>query len=441
MPWYWYLTGIIAVALFYYGSSTLEETWSRKPIRVFEQNIFGFALILRLLWVIGYYLFTTSVWHTPWEQPIGTSMDSDAYFYTAEWFYDLMKNKEWTHLWYFVQMEGLSDSGYPLLLSFLRFLTGDSIILTRIPNILADSWTVVLVYRIAKNNFNESTGRLASIFALFMPMMIFYSGVTMKESLMLMLATWAIERGDYVIREKSYSFLSLASFIILALSVTLFRTALAWVIILAFLCALLFTSEKVMSLSRRVIVLIVLVAGGILVFSGQITEQTEELFEQYDSTGKNFENRAAGPRGNSLVASFGKGMFFPLLFTIPFPTMIDIPWQQIQQLQSGGFFIKNVLSFFCIFAIVVLLMRGKWKNSVMIIAYLFGYLIVLGLSSFVHSGRFHHPALPCELILAAYGISQIKDKYQAKLFDYFLIVEFVAILIWNGFKLKGRGLL
>jgi hypothetical protein len=94
-----------------------------------------------------------------------------------------------------------------------------------------------------------------------------------------------------------------------------------------------------------------------------------------------------------------------------------------------------------LFAIILLLFRGGWKNNVMMLSYLFGYLVVLGLSSFVHSGRFHHPALPMELIFAAYGISQIKDKYEAKLFDYFLIVELIAILIWNGFKLKGRGLI
>lgn len=439
MPWYWYFSGFVAVALFYTGSSFFEKEWSAVPGRSFEGYVFGVSVVIRVLWVIGYYLFTTSVWHTPWEQPIGTSMDSNAYYYTAEWFYNLIKENDLATFVTYLQLGSASDNGYPLFLMLLRFLIRDNILLTRIPNVLFDSWTVVLVYRIAKANFDESTGRLASIFALFMPMMIFYTGVTMKESLMLMLATWAIERGDMLIRERAFSFINLSSFVILALSLVLFRTALAWVLVLAFACALILSSEKVVSFPRRFTIAVVLVLGGLVFFSGEITEQTEELLQQYDSTGKNFENRAK--HGNTLVENLSKGTFAPIIFTLPFPTMVDIPEQYIQQLQNGGYYIKNILSFFCLFALFALLFRGGWRNNVMIIAYLIGYLIVLGLSSFVHSGRFHHPALPVELMLAAYGINQISNKKEANLFDYFLVIEFLVILFWNWYKLKGRGLL
>ena len=77
----------------------------------------------------------------------------------------------------------------------------------------------------------------------------------------------------------------------------------------------------------------------------------------------------------------------------------------------------------------------------MVIAYLIGYLLVLSLSSFAHSGRFHHPVIPVEMIFAALGISFIRNKKQADLFDYFLFLEFLVIIFWNGFKLKGRGLI
>ena len=75
----------------------------------------------------------------------------------------------------------------------------------------------------------------------------------------------------------------------------------------------------------------------------------------------------------------------------------------------------------------------------MIIAYLIGYLMVLALSSFAQSGRFHHPIIPMELIFASCGIFSIRNKKQADLFDYFLALEFIIILGWNWFKLRGRG--
>jgi hypothetical protein len=120
--------------------------------------------------------------------------------------------------------------------------------------------------------------------------------------------------------------------------------------------------------------------------------------------------------------------------------MVAIEGQNIQQLQNGGYYLKNILSFFCIFALITLLPKKRWTNNVMIIAFLLGYLMALGLSSFAQSGRFHHPAIPVEMIFAAYGISQIKTVKQAKWFDYFLVVEFFVIIFWNWFKLRGRGL-
>ena len=442
MPWYWYFTGLLEVTLFYVLSNYFQREWRRVPPASFERNVFWVALWIRLFWILGYYLFTTSVWNTPWEQPIGTSMDSEVYYDVGKWINELIKSRELSSYFAYLQMMGhYSDSGYPLLLGVSRFIIGDSIVLTRVPNAFFDAWTTVLVYKIAKNNFNESTGRLASYFAILMPMMIFYTGVTMKESLMLMLITWAIERGDVVIREKDYKGLSLASFIILSFSVSLFRTAITWVLILAFICALVLSSERVLNQSRRVIVLIIVVFGAFFFLEGIIMEQGEELIEQFESTGQNFENRAAREGGNTLVSNLSKAMFFPILFTLPFPTMVTVEGQHIQLIQNGGYFLKNILSFFCIFALVLMVLRGEWRNNVLILAYLGGYLIVLGLSSFAQSGRFHHPAIPIELILSAYGIGLIKNKKEAKLFDYFLAFEFLVIVLWNGFKLKGRGLL
>ena len=436
MTWYWALMGILEVALFYGLSTYWEKEWGNISPQQFEKKLFGFTLLFRLIWIFGYYAFTTSVWNTPWEQPLGTYMDSEGYFAEAVWLKELIRQGDISpYLPYFN-----SDAGYAIFLALWNFVTQDSIILSRLPNAFFDTWTVILTYRIAKRNFGEKSARLAAIFTLLIPMMSFYSAVTMKESLMLMLSTWAVERGDFVIREKQYKFRTLLAFAVLALSVTLFRTALAWVIILAFLCALVFSSEKVINKSRRVTILFVVIFAGAALFGGRIMEQSEELIEQAESTGANFEYRASRKGGNVLVANLNKAVLAPLIFTIPFPTMVEIEGQNIQQLQNGGFYLKNIFSFFCIFALISLLPKKRWSNNAMIIAFLIGYIMVLGLSSFAQSGRFHHPVIPIEMIFGAYGISQIKNIRQAKWFDYFLILEFIIILAWNWFKLKGRGL-
>lgn len=438
MTWYWIVAGIVEVWLFYYLSVRWEVGWKKQSPTTIERNLFFAALITRLLWVFGYYLFTMSVWHTPWDQPIGVSMDSSAYYNEAVWLVDMIKEGDISPYLMFIRTQ-LDDAGYPVFLALWNFITDNSILFTRVPNAFFDAWTVVLTYRLAKRNFGESVALLSACFVVLMPMIVFYSGTTMKESLMLMLAMWAIERGDYVIREKKFLTLQLASFVLLSFLLSFFRTALAWVIVLAFICAVVFSSERIINKSRRVMILFLVIFVGAAFFGGRVLEQSEALMDQAESTGANFEYRANRKGGNVLVSGLNKAVLAPFIFTIPFPTMVDIEGQNVQQLQNGGFYLKNILSFFCLFALLTLLPKKRWRNNVMIIAFLLGYLMALGLSSFAHSGRFHHPVIPIEMVFGAYGMYQIKSIRQAKWFDFFLAAEFIAIVFWNWFKLKGRG--
>ena len=67
--------------------------------------------------------------------------------------------------------------------------------------------------------------------------------------------------------------------------------------------------------------------------------------------------------------------------------------------------------------------------------------MVLTMSTFAQSERFHQPAMPFELMFAAYGLSiaVTKPKYR-RWFSYWCVVMFIACVAWNWFKLKGRGL-
>lgn len=441
MPWYWTIAGILEVLLFYWLSTYWEKKWSSiLPVR-FEKKLFAATLVFRFCWIVGYYLFTTTVWHTPWEQPIGSSMDSTGYLEEALWVREMILQRDLSPYIEYLRTGFISDAGYPVFLSLWSFLIGDNIFLTRIPNAFFDAWTVVLTYRIAKRNFGEKIGRLSAFFTILIPMLCFYSAVTMKESLMLMLTMCALDKGDVLIRDRRFKSMDLILFVLFAFSISFFRTALAWVIVLTFICAILLSSEKLLQQSRRVVYITVLLLGGITLFGGVIIDQSESLLYQAESTGSSLEYRANRKGGNKLVANLNKGVLAPLALMIPFPTMVEIEGQNIQQLQNGGFYLKNILSFFCLFAIFLFLKRKTWRECVMILAFLAGYLMVLAMSSFIQSGRFHHPVIPVEMILGAYGINSIRNRKDARLFDYFLVFEFVVIVFWNWFKLRGRGII
>ena len=130
------------------------------------------------------------------------------------------------------------------------------------------------------------------------------------------------------------------------------------------------------------------------------------------------------------------------IFTIPFPSMVR-PWdgQDVQQLLNGGNFVKNILSGFTIFAMVMLLISGKWREHLLPLSFLLGYLVVLTMSTFAQSERFHQPAMPFEFMFAAYGLSiAITQKKYKRWFMYWCAFMFVAAIVWNWFKLAGRGL-
>lgn len=119
--------------------------------------------------------------------------------------------------------------------------------------------------------------------------------------------------------------------------------------------------------------------------------------------------------------------------------MVNTPGQENQQLIHGGNFDKNILAFFVMFAMLIIIKTGKWRDYVLIGSFTISYLIVIALSSFAHSERFHQPAMPFLMIFAAYGISQVTNATK-KYYMWYIAVLFLAIIAWSWFKLAGRGL-
>ena len=154
------------------------------------------------------------------------------------------------------------------------------------------------------------------------------------------------------------------------------------------------------------------------------------------------EWRTKRDNGNAFAKYAGKSVFAPLIFTIPFPSMVrPYEGQDVQQLLNGGNFVKNILSGFTIFAMFILLISGKWREHLLPLSFMLGYLLVLTMSIFAQSERFHQPAMPFEFMFAAYGLSvAVTNMKYKQWFTYWCVFMFVACIVWNWFKLAGRGL-
>ncbi|MBQ7210889.1 MAG: glycosyltransferase family 39 protein [Paludibacteraceae bacterium] len=442
MMWYWWLFGIVEVVGFFYYANYLSKTWSVLSERQFRRSLFSMAFVIRLFAMLFLYWFFTIMNGQPF---MFAAADSLGYHETAEWFVMMLREGNFLGIWN--SQQGVSDLGYPLYLSFVYLLTDNSIIAVRLLKVLWSSLTCILVYRIAQRNFGEPVGRMAAIFCMLMPNLIYYCGVHLKETEMTFLLMAFAERADYVIRKERYEVASFASAILLGVSLFTFRTVLGAAAMFSFIVALVFTNQRVASLGRRWLMLIAVAVVALYFVGGRIFGEMQDYWDMRDTNQETrLEDRAR--KGNVLAKYAGAAVFAPMIFTLPFPTMVETPNQETSRLIHGGNVVKNIMSGLVLFAFFMMIMsgwwrgnifQGDWRNHIFIIALLVAYLGILALSAFAHAERFHMPAIPLEMIFAAVGVSKMTTQRYRRFFTVWCLIMFVAFIGWNWFKMRGRG--
>jgi 4-amino-4-deoxy-L-arabinose transferase-like glycosyltransferase len=447
LPWYYMLSGVVAVIVFFlYGGSVTKET-SIEKIRKsqrFERRIFFIAFIPRVVFMLLLY----QIFMANYGDSLGfENMDALYYDELGTYVAGLIKKGNFHFYDEISSWSGSSDvadMGYGVYVGFIYWLTGNSIIVVRLLKCLLSSITVLLVYRLAKRNFGDQTARVAAIFCALWPNFWYYCAIHLKETEMVFLAVLFVEQADQMLRSKQFTAWKVIPVLLIAATIFTFRTPLGVVSLLALIFSVIMSSTRVVSWGKRIIVglLAVLLIG--VTAGNRIQEQSQALYEQARGgvQQENMEWRTKRDNGNAFAKYAGKTVFAPLIFTIPFPSMVrPYDGQDVQQINNGGNFVKNIVSCFTIFAMIMLLMSGKWREHILPLSFVLGYLVVLTMSMFAQSERFHQPIMPFEFMFAAYGLSiaVTKPKYK-RWFTYWCALIFVACIVWNWFKMAGRGL-
>ena len=447
LPWYYMLSGVVGVLVFFlYGSKAVKDTAVDRirNTRNYEKRILLIAFVPRLIWVILIYFI--------FMQNYGNAFgfeNADATFYDdlGKFVAGLISEGNFHFYDEIVRWganDDISDMGYGIYMGFVYWITGNSVITMRVLKCIWSSLTVVLIYRLAKRNFDEQTARIAAIFCALWPNFWYYCGAHLKETEMVFLAVLFVEQSDQMLRSRRFTAWKVIPVLLIAGAIFTFRTPLGLVALLALVFSAAMSSTKVVSWGKRIVVGVFTVALIGIVAGSRIEERARGLVEQVQ-TGyqeNNMEWRSRRAHGNSFAKYAGSAVFAPMILTIPFPTMVrPFEGQEVQQLNNGGNFIKNIISGFTIFAIVMLVLSGRWREHLLPLSFVAGYLIVLVFSSFAQSERFHQPAMPFEMMFAAYGLSiAFSQKKYKKWYMYWCVLMFVAAIGWNWFKLAGRGL-
>lgn len=429
LPFQFILFGIIAVILFFHYSSKLSMDWRKLSPRRFTKKLFSVALIIRIVYVVFIYFYYIKMTGRP---HMFEARDEILYEYYGK----LLAAEGLQEFLHQMTIITLSDSGYCWWIGIVYWIFGDHVLPERILKCFLDAYACVLIYNLGKRSFGEFTGRMAGIFYMLMPNMWYYCGITLKESIMMFLVVLYAERGDFVLRSRKIQLRDVLLPAAVILVLFTFRTALAATLFAALVAGLILTSGKQLEMWQKVLYGIVFGIWMMMTVGTEIIEETQELWN-----GRT-DNQAVGYEWRSETNSFAQyataSVFAPVIFTIPFSSMVNIPGQENQEILHGANFIKNIMSGFTIFALISLLFSGEWRKHVLTLAAMCGYLVVLVFSNFAHSERFHFPALGLELLFAAYGVSLLKSR-QKRWYVLWLVFICLANVVWAYVKLAGRG--
>lgn len=434
LPFQFMVFGFVAVCLFFVFAHQITNRWRSLPQRLFFKRLFYLALAIRVAYVIFIYFYYIAMTGQPFMFHSGDEM---FYHYIGTvwptYGFDEMRKQVDVYV-------GISDAGYPWWLGFEYLLLSPHVLSGRLTKCVFDAFSCLLIYNLAKRNFGEATGRIAAVFCMLMPNMWYYCGVTLKETEMAFLTLLFVERADDVVHSPRIKFINMVIPLLCILASFTYRTALGLVLALSLAVALVFTSGKQLSAMRKVLYGVLF---GVWLFTSvgvEIVQETQEIWEQRtENQSVGYEERAKREGGNVFSRYVSGVLAAPMIFTIPFSSMVYVEGQENQMMLNGANYIKNVTSGITIFALVLLLLSGEWRNHVLPLATMIGYLVVIAFSNFAHSERFHFPVLALELMFAAYGITLLQNKHK-RWFVLWLFFICAVNVAWAWFKLAGRGL-
>jgi len=442
-----WLAASLSVVLFFYGGISMSKSWSHALEKSFIKYIFVVGLIIRLLWMF-YLYFVFNPAH--YGAPLGDPADVEWYMPFGKDLSLWISGNSSMSLSEIIKLHGsaFDDVGYPMWLGFIYLIVGpdNDVFIPFVIKCFLGAYCAISIYHIAKRHFGDGVAHMAAIFVCVNPNMIYWCSTMMKETEMVFLCCLAIDNFDRVLTSgQRFTFKNLLPGLLAGIALMFFRSALGLVVFLAVFAHILMASHRVMSTGKKVLAGLLVLSVLIVSMGDSIRSQSQQLMEkaQSDDQQTNMQWRSTRTGGNAFAKYASAAVFAPLIFTIPFPTFNQANEYQLLQVQlSGGSYIKNILSFFVILVMFMFLISGEWRRHVFIIAYTVGYLMVLVMSPFAQSGRFHMPVWPMLMLFAAYGIQIAKNNGRLRRwFTVALVLEVAICVVWNWFKLKGRGMI
>ena len=431
------LWGVGEVLFFFLLTWLFYQRWKNDDARHFWRKVFWTALGLRALYVFltcYYFYFQTGL---PFEY---SAADSLNYHKSAVYLSRAVRAGYFSFpfKYLFTYAMGFSDAGYTLWLTLIYSIFGPNVLVPRLLKALMSAYMCIAIYKLTSRTFDEKTGRLAAVMSVFMPIFIQIAGLHLKECEMIFLSVMALERMDYLIRSKKYTFWNVFFPILLVALTFGFRTITGMCLIFAFLVFIVLSTKDLVPIKSKIIVVSAVV---VLFFVFLFTPIGYEMrfINKLKFTDINYQSEKFEKLGME-HAELAKNIYVaPAAFVMPIASMVDVS-NGNQKMLNGSVYVKNFIAFFAMLAIVIAFRERKWRNFSLIGAYELSYLAIIMFSFAFNSERYHEPAIPMIVVMAAYAVTHIQKK-DRKFFYIYCGLLLVALVGWNWMKLSARGLI
>ena len=439
MPSFILLAGLGIIFLFFISLWYYTKYW--KDISSFTKKLFFHSIIYRVLGII--FLYTLSMFYDPDSLPFEISaIDSVNYDASGKLVTDAIERGDSVFKTLSTFWKGKSDYGFSIIIGMLYYAFGKFPLIIKIFNVLIGSFSVIRIYQITKYIYNEERARLAGILMMIMPPLIWFGAMVLKETFLIFVI---LNIGYFVIKLVYGARVKLwiLAFIVLQIGITLyFRTVLAPLLLICVLLQIIFlkTQKKHYRIVSVFISVSLMYATYFVVNQLGMKENVDAIVAASQNQFENELTHAAASRGISYTTAIIAPLLIAGAIVTPFPSLLDF-----EEAQLGIFahfhneIIRNCLYFFVFFGLYQAI-KNRRKGSIFIISFAIGYILILAISGISFQDRFQILALPFLLIFMADGIYTDSPK-KIKYWTIYLVFIFIAILMWNLFKLSNRGLL
>ena len=432
----WVLWGMGEVLFFFVLTTLFYPRWKNDDPKHFRRKVFWTAIGIRALYaflICYYYYYQTS---KAFEYNVA---DGIWYHRTGVHLSRAVRQGYIRYVFQYLRAYtmGFSDQGYTLWLTLIYTIFGPNLLTPRLFKALMSAYLCIVVYKLGTRTFGERTSKLAAVMCAFMPILVQICGLHTKEMEMIFLSLLALERMDYLIRSKKYTVWNIAFPILLTGLTFGFRTIVGMCLIFAFLVFIMLSPNelvgkkgKIISVSAIVLVFFVFLLTGIgnemrIIYRLRFVDLNVKT-EKYEALGFKHAELAHSK------------YLAPGAFVLPLAPMVEESPEHNKMIH-GSTYVKNFLAFFAMLAIVVAFRQKKWRDFSLIGAYELSYLAIIMLSFAANMERYHQPAIPLLVLMAAYAMTHLRRK-DLILFYVYCGLLYVALFVWNWLKLSARGL-